>query len=913
MKNAILILLLLLTTGYISAQTAKISGTVINEETKSAVVNAVVKVGTEQTNSNDKGYFELNNIPFGKVTLEIDAEGMPKLVQVIKVNKETIELGELSMNVSQEDIIEVDVVDDNIVSSDFLDEEDGGAMPSLLSSSKDVYASAAAYTFGHMYYRTRGYDNSYSAIYMNGISVENPERGRTSWSVWGGLNDVTRNKDSHIGIAAASYGFGDIGGATNISTRPTTYRKQNKVSYSMGNRSYRQRLMYTYSSGLNKNGWAYMFSGSRRWANEGYVEGTYYDGWSYFGAIEKKINDKHSFALSAFGAPTERGAQAGSTQEAYDLAGTNYYNPNWGYQGDKKRNAKTKFVHQPMITLNHYFDLSSKTKITSALAYSFGTYSYKALNWYNAYDPRPDYYRLLPSYITDDEELQDYIAEIWSGSEELRQIDWDELYYVNYISYLNQNQGENGQARYMIEDRRSDHKRYSFSSNINHTLTENINLSGGVEVSRYKVNHYKLVDDLLEYGEQEGKYFWVDVDQFAERDFPGNDSIIQNDLNNPNRVVYEGDRFGYDYDIHVNSEDAWAQSKFVYDNIEFYAGANIVRTEFWREGFMKNGRAPEDSYGESEHANFLNYGLKAGVTLKFSGHHYLVANGMMRTKAPNPKVSFLSPRVKNQMVDSLASEKIKSVDLSYVIKYRKFNAKVTAFNTRIDDQTTLISFYHDALKSYANYSMTNVDVNHQGIEFGAEIKATDNFSFLLAGSYGDYRYVSRPTATVSVENGAEADSSKTIYLNNYYLPGAQEIGSFGLKYNVNYWFFNANINYMSKSYLSMFPELRSEAAINGATWYVDEYEANIQEITSMIKLPDAVTLDFSVGKSWRINYKYFINLNFSINNILDNKEIITGGYEQMRFDFATKTTSKFPPKYFYSFGRTFYLNVSFRI
>jgi len=634
---------------------------------------------------------------------------------------------------------------------------------------------------------------------------------------------------------------------------------------------------------------------------------------SYLGAIEKKLNDKHSFVLSGFGAPTERGLQAGSTQEAYDLAGSNYYNPNWGYQNGEKRNAKTRYVHQPMIVANHVFTPSTKTKITTALAYSFGTFSNKALNWYNAYDPRPDYYRLLPSYITDDDELQSYIADIWSGSEAIRQVDWDELYYVNYVAYLNQNQEENGQAKYMIEDRRDDHNRYSLSSNINHILTENITLSGGAEVSRYKVNHYKLIDDLLEYDDQEGNYFWVDVDQFAERDFPGNDSIIQNDLNNPNRVCYEGDRFGYDYDIHVNSEDVWAQSKFIYDNFEFYAGANVVHTEFWRVGNMKNGRAPENSFGESAHTSFLNYGLKAGATIKLSGHHYFIANGLYETKAPSPKNSYLSPRIKDDLIDSLSSEIIYTADFSYVIKYKRFNAKITAYNTFMLDKTTLNSFYHDELKSYVNYSMTNVDQNLKGIEFGSEVKITNQLSVLLAGSYADNRYISRPTATVSVENGSQADSSKTIYINNYYLPGAQAVGSFGLKYYVNYWFFNANVNYLTKSYLSFNPERRSEAAINGNTWYADEYEMKIDEITAIEKIPNAMTIDLSIGKSWRIDYKYYINLNFSIGNILDNTEIITGGYEQMRFDFVNKTVTKFPPKYFYSFGRTFYLNLSFRI
>ena len=48
------------------------------------------------------------------------------------------------------------------------------------------------------------------------------------------------------------------------------------------------------------------------------------------------------------GAPTERGAQQASTQEAYDLVGNNYYNPNWGYQDGKMRNARVRNSHEPI-------------------------------------------------------------------------------------------------------------------------------------------------------------------------------------------------------------------------------------------------------------------------------------------------------------------------------------------------------------------------------------------------------------------------------------------------------------------------------------------------------------------------------------------------------------------------------------
>ena len=53
------------------------------------------------------------------------------------------------------------------------------------------------------------------------------------------------------------------------------------------------------------------------------------------------------------------------------------------------------------------------------------------------------------------------------------------------------------------------------------------------------------MDDLL------GGDFWIDVDQFAEQDFE-DQTIAQNDLLNTNNIITAGDRFGYDYNIHVN-------------------------------------------------------------------------------------------------------------------------------------------------------------------------------------------------------------------------------------------------------------------------------------------------------------------------------------------------------------------------
>ena len=234
--------------------------------------------------------------------------------------------------VAQADVVEnlnVNTYDEVTISSDDLDSESSTqAVSGLLQSSKDVFVSAAAYSFSPARFQVRGYDSEYTDVYMSGISTNDLESGYGSWSAWGGLNDATRSQLVTNGLAPSNFSFGGLGGATYINTRPSQARVQTKVSYAATNRTYNNRIMATYSSGLMDNGLAISLSASRRWAEEAYVPGTNYDAWGLFLAIEKKLNDNHSISLTAYNAPTKRGMQGVSTDEAKELADDNYYNPN---------------------------------------------------------------------------------------------------------------------------------------------------------------------------------------------------------------------------------------------------------------------------------------------------------------------------------------------------------------------------------------------------------------------------------------------------------------------------------------------------------------------------------------------------------------------------------------------------------
>lgn len=77
--------------------------------------------------------------------------------------------------------------------------------------------------------------------------------------------------------------------------------------------------MGTYNSGVSKTGVSYMVSASRRWANEGYIEGTFYNAFSLYGALEYQLDEKSNVLLSAIYASNRRGRSAALTDETVAL------------------------------------------------------------------------------------------------------------------------------------------------------------------------------------------------------------------------------------------------------------------------------------------------------------------------------------------------------------------------------------------------------------------------------------------------------------------------------------------------------------------------------------------------------------------------------------------------------------------
>lgn len=799
------------------------------------------------------------------------------------------------------------------------DEGEGNTdISSILAASRDLFLSTASFTFSPARFRIRGFDRSYGSLYMNGVQVSDPESGFIGFGTWGGLNDVVRKSTSQIGLQANEVTFGDIETTVVIDSRAGSQRPGGNVSFAISNRTYRQRVMATYATGWNDKGWAFAVSGSRRWAQEGYIDGTFYDGNSIYLGIDKRLGN-HRISLTGFAAPLARGQANGAVQEAYDLVGNNYYNSNWGFQEGEKRNARVRRTNEPLIMLNHEFFRTNKFSWNNVISYQTGIFSTTAIDWYNARDPRPDYYRYLPSAI-ENEEVAEILTERIQNDPSLMQIDWARLYNANRNNFttINNVLGIEGndisglRSSYVLENRVVKRNQLNFNSYFTYMMKSDLKISGGIRGLHYVSNNYKQIEDLL------GGDFYLDINQFVERDRPDlGVEGVQSDLNNPNRIVRVGDKFGYNFNNHVRFGEVWIQPEWSFSKLDIFAAAKVSGTTFWREGIYRSGAFPNDSEGESERSNFINYGLKTGITYKIDGRNYIYFNTGYISNAPNVRNAFLSPRTRNQLAPDLTSELVFNNELAYVLRTPEAKMKAAVYYTTIKDQIQTRSFFLDQIEgsngAFVNYSMSGIDQRFMGIEFSGELNLAPGLSVFAVANIGDYIYTSRPEATITIDNVGITSDPKTIYIKNYYVEATpQTAGTVGLRYNSSkFWFATLSVNYFDRSYIPMNYERRTEDAVRGLTTENDEL---VGRITAQEKIPSAFTVDFFGGKSWKINRSLFLNLNIGVNNILNNRNFITGGFEQFRFDYNGRNTNvdRFPTRYFYGFGTNYFINLGLR-
>lgn len=907
------------------AQSALLKGKVVNEKTNLPVINTEVTIPSLKimvfTDAN--GEFTISNVPYGSFDIKIANSINEPFVTKVSVQQAVVELGVLSFSFTDDVAnfgsgqLPTIALEDNDRGGD----DDGASDQSVsgvLTASRDPFLQASSFTFSNFRYQLRGYNRNQLEVYANGLMMNDIENGGAFWGLWGGLNDVFRNQSISFGLQPAEDGFGGLQGSTSMNVTAANLQKQTRISYALANRMYRNRLMVTHNTGMMSNGWAFSISMSRRWANEGYIPGTFYDGYGYFLGISKKINDKNSLHFTTFGSPTKRGKAQGAMQETMNLAGDNYYNPNWGWLNGEKMNSRVNNSFQPVSILNWEYTPSANTVYNLGVAYQTGYNKNSAIDWYNAMDPRPDYYRNLPSYFMEDPqgtnpefaaEREEYLR----NNPDKLQVNWDRMYEANRMNTQTINGTTGARSVYVIGDDVEQYNKYSAFINVKKKINDHLNMVGGFNAQFQMTGNYREMNNLL------GGDYYVNLNQFAERTYIGNDIYNQNNVLNPNQIVKVGDKYNYHYNNLFTKGFIWAQSTFKYNKVDGFLAARGGFESFQRDGQYQNGLFLNNSYGASEVMKFMTYQVKGGLTYKINSRHFLYASGMVGTEAPTFDNTFISPRTRNIVVANPQLEQIKSIEGGYLIKTPFLNGRLSGFATDINNTTDIKRFYHEDYRTFVNYVMTDVDMRMLGTEIALQAKITPTLSATFVGSFMQAFYNSRPNVAIVRDNDTNSRvESSVAYIKDYYLQaGPQTATTLGFNYrSPRYWYANINFNYVDRNYISINPSRRTAEAIEGLEYGGEQYHSIIDQT----KLPSAFTVDVYLGKSfslYKLNSKLFkygtyLYVNLGVNNVLNNKNVMTGGFEQLRFDQTGRNPNRFDNKYFYGFGANYFLNISLK-
>ncbi|WP_394748347.1 carboxypeptidase-like regulatory domain-containing protein [Spongiimicrobium salis] len=884
----------------------KIHGKIVDELSKQPLYSCLVQLEgtTIQGTSDDKGNFGIPVVEEGSYVLMISKPGYITIRLPVLYSGETLHLGTLVLE--QQAVLEkantiIQISEDVLLSGERRD-----APSVFLQASRDIFLSRAAFDFGQVFFRPRGLDARNTQVMINGIPMNGLVQGSAVWNQWGGLNDVTRNQEITYGLHPSDYGFGGVLGATHIDMRPSGFRPGIRLSSSQSNRSYAGRFMATYTNKMEDKGLFYSVSSSRRWGAEGIVDGTLYDAYAVFGALEYRFHPKNSLGITAIFSPNRRGRSAPITAEVFELVGRNY-NPYWGEQDGVVRNSRERRTKVPILLFNHYYT-SNTLRLNTGIAYRSGVTENSRLGYYNAPNPDPTYYRYLPSFYLNSAIGANFIAanQAEEGFQQNAQLRWTDFYTANEV---------NGKAAYLLYDDVVDETQFSINTVANIRLGKLLKIDFGGSYQNFKADNFARIRDLL------GADFHEDIDVFSDTR-----NAINQEVERRN-----GDIFNYHYRMFVSTSRAFVQSQINRGKWNAFAAVQYSNTSYKREGLFQNERFFNTSLGESEVAQFSNYRLKGGISYAFSGRHQLQWNGIYGNRAPLIQQTFINPRENNEMVPNLKNERIVGTNLDYHMRLPKWTGRLSGFYNRFQDLTDINFFFVESGvgSDFVQEVITDLDELYIGGELGLEYEVSPEVKFTVAAAVGKYVYASNPKLTINFDTaGSEEDFINPegnvdlgfARLKDYKLArGPQKAMAFGIEYrNPKYWWLGASANYLTNNYASISAITRTPSFILDPETGLPFPGATPENVNALLQqgpLDDVYLLNLVGGKSWLIRDTY-ISLFASVNNLFD-AVFRTGGFEQSRngnFGQLSQDnlsgTPSFAPKYWYGRGRTYFINLA---
>jgi len=703
-----------------------------------------------------------------------------------------------------------------------------------LANTPSIYVAGQSGAFGDTRISVRGFDQTNTAFMLNGQPINGMEDGKMYWSNWSGMNDIANVVQIQRGLGSSKLAISSVGGTVNFVMRSTSKSEGGFAYAGFANDNY-LKTTFSYDTGLKDNGWSTSLL-LTHWQGDGYAEGTFGQGQTYFFSVGYKMNDKHNFNFLMTGAPQWHDQNFTKSIATYLERGRKYNN-NYGYYGDRYLTERRNFYHKPVFNINWDYTIDDKSSLSTVLYASTGNGG--------GTGGRGQRLRTDDGYI-----------------------DYDAIYAYN-LSTSGAGGNYAAEGGYITRASMNMHNWVGLVSNYETELSDNLSFNVGTDLRTYYGEHYRIVENF------HGLTSWQENIRLRD---PNNNHDTYGTYGTYKYVVAtesmganpwdatftnfdEDQKIAYSNDERISYGGLFTQLEYSKDDFSAFFQGSVSQTMYQRFDHYQyadqslidgtssqwTGEALPDGITDgvnSEKVDNFGYNAKAGVGFGLGENGQAYVNAGYYSRAPYFDNIYLN--FTNRINPNTSNETIIGLELGYVYEVENFSARVDVYRTSWADRITASSYVSDDALFYE--ISEGVSQLHQGVELEFFAKPQPDMPYTIKGflSVGDWIYEGDAITRVQDEDQNVLSTELEDVDGGKVGDAAQFTAGLGLDI-----------------------DLAERLSFDTDVRFYDDLYANVGAVKENLELPSYHIFDMG------LSYKMFVNdgtldVRLNINNVFDN-------------------------------------------
>ena len=766
-------------------------------------------------------------------------------------------------------------------------------VPTLLNASGSALLNMVVFNGSSIGWNLRG--NSPTILSIDGITWESSLRKWRPVELYTSFQNELHSVGVKVNGVLSEQAYSS---ASNVFYK-TAQLKEAKPSFSVntsfGNTINSSIFRLHYNSGLNKHGWKRSLGLALQQAPPGYAPLGFKQSFGIAFITDKVFAKNTQLGFSLIWNNSYQSKVTTTVGEMYALGGSKMYSPNWGWYRQQLYYPSTKKSNAPVFSMRFQKEWGANTFFKASNVLVIGTQSETSLEWTKTADPRPDYYKYLPSYVLDTM-LKKQLTEWLLQHPDQLQIQFDKLSKVNQSSI-------DRQSFYIVNEQNASLLILRGTAFLEHYFSPITFFKIGINYVMDQIHNTNKIKDLL------GGSFYYNYNGWLNDD--GQVASFQNDIEHPDLKIKQGQQWGANYTMHSMQIRSWAQFYKEGPKVETAIALGYGIQSLQRIGYNQNGLFQMNSKGRSELFIAPSFDIKYQWLYKFSGRSYLRSSFFAQWLPPSESDTYINAELNSIVSPFSLVETYKGADCSWIYRAPSLKMEFAAYWSIKEHQSIQKMFYQDAYAKFVNGLVGNVVSEASGIEALFETNVLSNIQIAFVSTFQQFTFSNNPEYRLIDVNDLQTMTSGILYLKK--LPasnGPALVNALSLNYQAhNSVNVGLNLLYAQQRPIAIDYFRRSNVVKNSLdplSWI---------QIQSADFLPDTFIGNFFLSKSLQhkaVHKLYKWTASVSIRNIFSNKFPVFA-YEQTRFDYLHFNEYKYAIKYLMDQGITYTIRLQLQI